>query len=263
MPAPPSRSAAGRSAKATAQTFARGLEVLRLINLRPGARIAELVSACGLNRVVVARLVATLAGQGYVARRGAGYVPTAQALALSDGYVGEAWIAEIAQPVVRELGATLDWPVSLATVEAGSVLVRLNTDRASPFTMRKIPVGYRLPVAASASGRVVLAFTAPRRRVLLSALAGQAGNAEVRSPTARQLAEIRAAGCAVWHSKAENVVQVAVPVLLGAEPVAALAVRCFAAVIGPKQAVGRYREPLRQAAGRIAAGLAARRPRVR
>ena len=111
---------------------------------------------------------------GFVGRESATdrYRPTHGVRALSDGFLDDEWITEIAAPMMAEFTREHVWPVSLFTFEAGKMLVRDTTHRLSSLSIDYGMVGRRMAMLRTAGGLAYLAFCPDNeRKVILDLLA--------------------------------------------------------------------------------------------
>ena len=241
-----------------AQTFARGLSVLKLLNEYNGSTARQVAQRAGLNEVIARRLLDTLLGQGFVQKnpRTGQYWLQPQISALSSGFREDRWITEIAEPVMSRLGRQVVWPVSLVVPNGPTLVVRTNTDEYSPLTIRKTPIGQFYPLVNSASGPVYLAFCdAQERAALLDLLwSTERGRLKSRYPTksavSAHLATVRRQGYCCFDGP-QRLSAVAVPVSRDGRAVAALSLRYFTAAMTQREAVRRYVEPLTLCARQI------------
>src|SRR5262249_29209859 len=98
---------------------------------------------------------------------------------LSDGFSDEEWVRSAAMPRLAELQREIIWPAELATFLGDAMYLRETTRKSSPLTIDRRPVGYRVPMLVSASGRVYLArCPAPERDAILSKLAASTAPAD-------------------------------------------------------------------------------------
>jgi DNA-binding IclR family transcriptional regulator len=95
----------------------RGLDALTILNMRDGATVSEVAQGIRLPRTTVYRILETLCDAGFVFRDEADdrYRLTAQVRTLSHGFVDEAWVGQIAKPLIDELCRDLALPVSITT----------------------------------------------------------------------------------------------------------------------------------------------------
>ena len=181
----------------------RGLDALTVLNQRDGATVSEVAHEIHLPRTTVYRILETLCDAGFIFRDGADdrYRLTIQVRALSDGFDDEAWVTQIAKPMIHELCREIVWPISIATLSGTTMLVRERTDHSSLLAIERYSAGFRAPLLTTASGRVYLAnSSASQRESLIEILArsNQEENkaARARADLLRLLAEIKAAGYA-------------------------------------------------------------------
>jgi IclR family transcriptional regulator, mhp operon transcriptional activator len=148
------------------RSLERGLALLVAMNRRKLASVAELANDIRLPRPTVYRLLDTLSQAGFVARESATdrYRPTHGVRALSDGFVDEEWIGEIAAPLMAEFTRNHVWPVSLFTFEAGKMLVRDTTHHLSSLSIDYGMVGRRMGMLRTAGGLAYLAFCPDNER---------------------------------------------------------------------------------------------------
>src|SRR5690606_15772499 len=122
----------------------------------------------------------TLESTGYVVRTADGrYDVTRRVRTLSHGYDDD-WISTIADPVVRDLGRKIMWPLTVSEHVGGAVVVRLTTDKESPLVFNVIGRGYTMSMLDTASGRVLLAYSSPEKQnTIMEYIVGLGGNRAV------------------------------------------------------------------------------------
>jgi IclR family mhp operon transcriptional activator len=147
----------------------RTLQVLRALNVRNGASVAELSRVTRVSRGALYRVLETLRSAGYVKvdLSKHHYCLTLRVKELAEGFNDEDWVTQIARPAIQGLQRRLRWPVDLATFMDGAMWIRESTRPASPFTIDRGGVGCRVPVLISASGRAYLANCADSDRELI------------------------------------------------------------------------------------------------
>jgi IclR family mhp operon transcriptional activator len=237
----------------------RGLDALTVLNLRNGATVSEIAHEIHLPRTTVYRILETLCNAGFVFRDAADdrYRLTIRVRSLSDGFDDEAWVTQIAKPLIEDLGREIVWPVSIATVLGTSLIVR--ETNSTPLAIERYSAGYRTPLLASAGGRVFLSFCpAPQREALIEILArsGKEEDRLARAPRTdlmRLLAEIKAQGYAVTSRTRRLVeeISVSVPVLVDDRILACLTTRFAASAIPQRTGIERFLPKLKQCAVRI------------
>lgn len=139
----------------------RGLELIRALNRMPGgfASTSALARSCGIHRTTAKRLLETLRAQGLVrpGGRDGEYHLTEVVRQLSEGFRSDRWIADVASPTMKASVRELLWPSDLATVEAGSMMVRESTHRFSMLSQHHAMPGDCMPMMPTALGRAYLA----------------------------------------------------------------------------------------------------------
>lgn len=243
------------------QALARGLDTLAYLNRSNGANSNQVAKAVGLTRGTAYRLLETMVVIGLLRKDPdrAGYWLTPAVRRLSDGFDEETWIADVARPVMEELGREIGWPVMLTTPRGAEMELRANTDFKTPLVFDRFPVGHRVPMLGSASGRAWLAF-APKvtRDIALSLIA--AGSASEWRDLARDsarlgrlLGAVRRQGWAITPSPTEGgSTSLATPVMVEERCIACLGARYFTRAIPAATARETLLPPLRAAAQRLA-----------
>ncbi|HNZ92149.1 MAG TPA: DNA-binding transcriptional regulator [Acidovorax sp.] len=187
------------------RSLARGLDVLKALNRAPGgiASTTELAQACGTHRTTVKRLLETLRAEGFVRRgeREGQYYLTFEVRRLSEGFEDEAWVAQVAAPLMRASVRALLWPCDLGTMESGFMVVRESTHRFSALSQHRAMIGEKMPLFVTALGRAYLAACSDEQREALLALLAQRSDAigdmaRDRAAVAETLRETRERGYA-------------------------------------------------------------------
>ncbi|NMM79376.1 transcriptional regulator [Acidovorax sp. SRB_14] len=159
------------------RSLARGLDVLKALNSAPAgmATTTELAEACGMHRTTVKRLLETLRAEGFVRRgeREGQYYLTFEVRRLSEGFEDEAWVAQVAAPLMRASVRELLWPCDLGTMESGFMVVRESTHRYSALSQHRAMIGEKMPVFVTALGRAYLAACSDDERNALLAMLAQ------------------------------------------------------------------------------------------
>ncbi len=239
----------------------RGLDALAVLNLRSGATVSEVAAEIGLPRTTTYRVLETLASAGYVFRDPADdrYRLTIMVRALSDGFDDEAWVGQIARPVLADLSREVVWPVAIATLSGTTMMVRETTDHMSPLVVERHTAGTRVPLLTSAAGRAYLAFCAPAQRDALVDILSRSAREEDKlarntAELMRLVNEARSQGyaSAVQARRIADEISLAVPVVAGERLLACLSLRFSANAVPMKQALERFLPRLREAARQIA-----------
>lgn len=243
--------------KTFVQSFGRGLHVLECLNLNNGSNVNTLARLTGIHRSIVYRLTETLAMLGFVDRdeQTGCYWLRSPVTGLAGGFFCENWIDSEARSLIEDLGRTVLWPISLTVPSGISMVLRCCTDQLSPFTLRKMPIGLRVSIAGTASGRVLLAHLSPEKREqLLDAVRSGSPFAEdaVANDSgvfAEILATTRRLGYATQELPA--ITTLAVPVVRDGDAIGALCVRYYSSALRPSVAIKRYLAPLQHTAERL------------
>ena len=242
------------------RALTRGLEALTVLNLRDGATVSEVAQEIHLPRTTVYRILETLCESGFVYRDLADerYRLTILVRALSAGFDDEAWVTQIAKPCLLELGESVVWPVSIATLAGTRLIVREATDHYSPLAIESFTAGSQLPLLSTSAGRVYLAHCADEERMaLISASSGEDDLARDSAQLSRLLAEIVRLGYATT-TRGNRLVEefsVSIPVVLHIGGFAVLTVRFAASAVPLKTGLERFLPKLRHCAAKISAAF--------
>jgi IclR family transcriptional regulator, mhp operon transcriptional activator len=242
------------------RALVRGLDALTTLNQRNGATVSEIAQQIRLPRTTTYRILETLTHAGYVYRDPADdrYRLTIMVHRLADGFDDDAWVTQIARPLIDELGKEVMWPVAFASLSGTQMLVRETTDHRSPLAIERFSPGIRLPLLVSAAGRAHLAFcSADQRESLLEILRRSTSEvdklAHNRPELDKILEDVRAKGyaSAVHTKRVSDEVSLAVPIVLEDQVLATVVVRFAETAVPFKVAADRFVPKLREAALRI------------
>ena len=158
----------------------RGLDALTVLNLRDGATVSEVAHEIRLPRTTVYRILETLCNAGFVFRDDSDdrYRLTIMVRALSGGFDDEAWVTQIAKPLIDDFGREIVWPVSVESLSGTNMIVR-ETD-SSPLAIERYPPGFGCRCWRSAGGRVYLSFSPPAQRDALIDILARSSKEEDR-----------------------------------------------------------------------------------
>jgi IclR family mhp operon transcriptional activator len=237
----------------------RGLDALTVLNLRDGATVSEVAQEIRLPRTTVYRILETLCNAGFVVRDASDdrYRLTIMVRGLSGGFDDEAWVTQIAKPVIGDLSREIVWPISIATLSGTTMMVRETTDHASPLAVERYSAGSRAPLLTTASGRAYLAFCPPsEREALVDTLARSTKEEDklARPPHTdlqRMLNDIKAQGYAITSRTRRLVEEItlSVPAMLDDRGLACVTLRFASMPL--KVGLERFLPKLRQCADRI------------
>ncbi len=245
------------------RSLERGLALLVAMNRRPLASVCELAADTGLPRPTVYRLLDTLAKAGFVSLDSATdrYRPTHGVRALSDGFVDDEWVTEIAAPMMAEFTREHVWPVSLFTFEAGKMLVRDTTHRLSALSIDYGMVGKRMSMLRTAGGLVYLAFCPDNERKVILDLLAQSNEPDDQQAREIHLLDglfksIRADGYAkqdrVINPKAASI---SVPIIVGRKVHGSMSLIFIASAMSMSEVEKKLLPPLRAMTTRLARAL--------
>lgn len=256
----------------TIRAVVRALRLLRLMNEQPVWTLHELHRASALPKATLSRLLATLRQEGYVAAEATPglYRLAGKVRELDGGYTEGHRLVDAGRPILLRVTRQIKWPLALATLDVDAMVVRFSSMPYSPLAVHTTTLGHRLGLVDSALGRAFLAFCSDtERQVLLDNLyslysPGQDTDAELpdlrawpRDWVEHDLAQVRAAGCAVRQPNAERgSATLAVPVRVDGEAVAALSMTTFGRSM-TAAVVDRHRPILAETADAIAAAFSA------
>ena|SRR5271167_170297 len=244
----------------------RGLDALTFLNLRAGATVSEVAHEIRLPRTTVYRILETLCSSGFVYRDSADerYRLTVLVRGLSGGFDDEAWVKEIAKPVINNLSSEIAWPVSIATLKGTKMTLRETTDHSCPLAIERFPAGVQLPLLTTAVGRVYLANCPAAQRDTLIDILARSGKEEDKAARNRAdllqvLAEIKAQGyaTATRTRRLADEIAVSVPVPMNNRTLAGLTVRFVASAVPLKTGLERFLPKLRVSAAKISATFSA------
>jgi IclR family mhp operon transcriptional activator len=247
--------------------LSRGLAVLRALNGLPGGigTVAELARLTSLHRTTVKRILETLRTEGmaHLKDEGTSYVLGFEVRRLSEGYVAADWIDRIAAPAMRAHLRMLSWPSDLATPDAGFMIVRESTHRASLLSQHRATIGIRIPMLVSAIGRAWLAWCDDdEREATLAFLRDRADSigamARDDAYVKKVLRETRKRGYAInrgeWAAES-SVTAIAFPIRANGHAVGAINLVLQTGVVSEREISTRYVRLLRALADEVSEGV--------
>lgn len=157
------------------RALARGLEVLQLLQRSGALTLHGLHGRTGIPKASLLRILKTLKAQGLVWQRMAddAYAPSFTLADLAARMSREQELVEVASPLLGELSDAIRWPSVLAVPRLTHMeVIETNASRAYVGGIALGPVGFRVNMLRSASGRAFVAFCeAPVRTAILETLA--------------------------------------------------------------------------------------------
>ncbi|MBL1073825.1 IclR family transcriptional regulator [Nocardia sp. 2] len=203
----------------------------------PELTVTELSHRTGMSPPTVSRLVAELAEHGWLRRDAAKRVRIGVRMwevAVRAAPVQP--LRDAALPVMAKLHNTFRHPVHLGVSDGGDVLF-VARQLAVGVLPRDIRLPMRVPLHASASGLVLLAYASqPVRAAYLSRLRHPDAKAASPDPDGLglRLDEIRRRGFAVWRSERQRATAAGVPIRGGdGRVIAALSILALHGGVGP------------------------------
>ncbi len=137
--------------------------VLEDLKLNGIVSINDLSTTLKMPKPTIVRIIKTLLEAGYVRQlssRGK-YCVTSKLYELGQSYNKIGRVFEVAIDIADSLTEELFWPVSIATMEKGEIIVRYSTIPTSPYAHANSTVSKRLPICTSAHGKQWIVHTNP------------------------------------------------------------------------------------------------------
>jgi IclR family transcriptional regulator, pca regulon regulatory protein len=199
------------------QALHRGLEVIRAFDREHfGMTLSEVAERTSLSRATARRLLLTLEHLGYMSHQGRRFSLTPRILDLGFAYISSLSVAELALPLMQELGQELHESCSLAVLEGHDIIYvqRVAVRKVMAITLG---IGARLPAYCASMGRVLAAdLDQEARNRWLSALKPEALTRFTltdKKALRKELDRVRARGYAyVEQELEEGLCSIAVPV---------------------------------------------------
>lgn len=240
----------------------RALQILRALNRQPVSSVAAIHEHTGIPKATIVRLLQTLEADGLVrkAPQYGAYYLTSEVNALVSGYHSEPRIVEASSAICEGLTRELKWPVTVAVLDGGSMIVRYSTIPNSPLSFFHSTINMRLSLVTQALGRAFLAFCAPtEQEALLELVARTSGEPMVghEGTIRRMLAEVREKGYALRDPRVRpDSSTIGVPIFEDDRVVATLGLTWFTSALTQERAVDRFFAPLQRASAEISRALA-------
>jgi IclR family mhp operon transcriptional activator len=241
----------------------RTITVLRALNVRNGATVAELSAATGISRPALYRILETLRTAGYVSinLRQQRYCLTMLVRTLAEGFSDEDWVTQVARPVLSALQRKVLWPVDLGTFMNNAMWIRETTRQSSPLTIDRGVVGLRFPMLQGATGRAYLAFCRENEREqILANLARcpEPGNELIVRPGEVKVLLDRTREQGYGQRYGEQPTEtgaIAVPILLKERVIGCINMTFIASALRPEEAARQHLGAMVRSAKKIAAGM--------
>jgi IclR family mhp operon transcriptional activator len=253
----------------------RGLEVLECLHKSRSASLHDLYLATGLPKATLTRIIVTLEKRGLLWQRIAdgAYMPSHTFQPRPPQINDENFLVETASPVMERLCKKVNWPSILAVPRLDYMEVIETNHPVSYFSHIPLgPIGFRINMLRSASGRAYLAFCSESERstvVQRLASSSEPGNFLARRPRMfdKLIAETQALGYGrraddfgghfekTRRESDDRRDSIAVPVWVGEEVVAVINLTWMHTVTTVDQIVKTHLPTLTQAAREISVKL--------
>jgi IclR family transcriptional regulator, mhp operon transcriptional activator len=241
----------------------RTIAVLRALNVRNGATVAELSAATGISRPALYRILETLRSAGYVSinLRQQRYCLTMLVRTLAQGFSDEDWVTQVARPVLSALQRKVLWPVDLGTFMNNAMWIRETTRQSSPLTIDRGVVGLRFPMLQGATGRAYLAFCPDNERAQILANLSrlpEPGNEMLERPAEVDalLQRTREQGYGLRYGEEPTETgAIAVPIVLEDRVIGCINMTFIASALRPEEAARQHLAAMLKSAKKIAAGV--------
>ncbi len=155
-------------------SLARGLRVLKLLQTKGPLALAALHNESGFPKATLLRILKTLNKEGLIWQRMAdgAYVASQSLFELASQMDRESALVEIAAPALQRLSEATKWPSVLAVPRLTHMeVIETNVSRTHVDHIPLGPVGFRVNMLRSASGRAYVSFCeTPVRDAILDAL---------------------------------------------------------------------------------------------
>jgi IclR family transcriptional regulator, mhp operon transcriptional activator len=216
------------------RSLERGLRVLEAVRANDPATLALIHQRTALPRATILRSLRTLEENGWISTRAeqSTYRPGPKLASPESGRI--ATVAELAAPVLEELGRRVPWPTDVAVRQGTRMAIVNSSRRVSHFIINRKTEGRRPCMLWSALGRAYLAFCPQTEREQVLAQLQRSTDpddrpASVSNWVTRMLRQTRERGYALrevgYWATAEDGVEVssiALPVHAGGQLVAAI-----------------------------------------
>ncbi|TMJ31713.1 MAG: hypothetical protein E6G95_02805 [Alphaproteobacteria bacterium] len=240
----------------------RSFAVLEALSHRRSSTVSVLVGETGLPRPTVVRLLQTLIALGYAARvsRAQGYRLTDRVLGLAESIRFIDHLVDAAMPHMRRFTEEHGWPLYLATLSQGAIIIRHSTAPESPMAFEGAGLNARRPVLISALGRAWLAFCPEdERRTILRDIGGLSRRQEAALD--QVLERVRRDGVAFTQPPRPTRLQgMAVAIRRGARVLGSLSMRFPRSAMNEVEVALRFGKRLQALARAIATDVARVRP---
>lgn len=252
-------SSSSRRADSFVESFAKGLAVIR--SFGPQSKrmtLSEVSVRTGLTRAAARRILLTLLELGYVGQEDRVFFLTPRVLDLGYSYLSSMPLANLAQPIMVELGTRFNHSCSVAALDGTEVVYLLRVPKRNLLNTPGISLaGMRLPAFVSSMGRMLLAALPDAElRARLDASDLKAYTPRTlwrRNALEDEIRKCRRQGYSlIIDELEEGLSAVAVPIIdAGGRTIAAMNIACNSAAVKRQELVGNILPELRQAVSRL------------
>lgn len=244
----------------------KSIHVIQAINAHGSLGMTEIAASAGVPFPTAYRIVNTLVREGLIEREPSRkrYRPTALIQTLSCGFQNHDHLVNIARGPTSAFTDRHHWPLTVVTRVGNKMVVRYSTNERTTLTFNNYYPGWQVPLLASASGQVHLAFAEDhvRQRLLEQSRTASGQDALVlkRFENGSAGREIRQRGYAAvskthYSANPGKTSSLAVPIFEGQHLVGALAMVFFSNAMTLQKAIGEFLEPLLAVSQEINRGL--------
>jgi IclR family transcriptional regulator, mhp operon transcriptional activator len=245
--------ASSRSHYQDVRALNRGLSILENLAKFGWLKPRDLSLLTGIDRSSTYRLLHTLIGSGYVAKRSedGSYALTVKTKAIADGFMPSERASQIVAPHLRRLTEDISWPCDFAVLAGYEVVIAESTHSLSPMTIYRAMVGRKRSLIRSALGHAIL--SAMRKDELentltvIDQLGGPDSNiAKNRAIVAKIVREVKERGYAAAVGLEDpKISAIALPVRAPNSVIGAVNIIFFRSAMTVAQAAERYLTKLR------------------
>ncbi|WP_084591962.1 helix-turn-helix domain-containing protein [Novosphingobium sp. MBES04] len=150
-----------RGEKDTIRSLSRSIHVIQAINRYGSLGLSEIAKAANVPMPTAFRIINTLIEEGLVERERERrkYRPTALIQTLACGFQNHDRLVNAARTVMSDFTHLHHWPLSIVTRVGNRMVVRYHTAAQTTLTYNNYYPGWQVPILASASGQVYVAYT--------------------------------------------------------------------------------------------------------
>lgn len=245
------------------RSLARGIEVLRYLNMMQGAYPVDIGKALGLPRPTAHRILEALEELDLVYRgpNSREFRLTPSVRRLASGGSEFSTLRTIAWPVMRDLTAEVVWPCGLAVLNENAMLVVDSTCRQSSMSSGIEMAGQSHALLSSALGQALLSHCGREQRdAIIAELRRHLARNDLAIDDLKDLNAMAQAGHCDGYSICLDLVQprwasIAVPLRFDGAAIASMNILWHVADLNFDEAIQKLSGPLRSARDRIEAQL--------